>query len=74
MATTVFVLPMTSVVVLVKRWGGRSDGRWGRDGGHGAIGGVEVVNACGGVVVSRDSCCRQWLVVAEEVVVVEGWR
>ncbi|KAG5559774.1 hypothetical protein RHGRI_003161 [Rhododendron griersonianum] len=46
MATTVVILPMTSVVVLVKRWGGRSDGRWGRDGGHGAISGVEVVNAC----------------------------
>ncbi|KAG5559775.1 hypothetical protein RHGRI_003161 [Rhododendron griersonianum] len=42
MATTVVILPMTSVVVLVKRWGGRSDGRWGRDGGHGAISGVEV--------------------------------
>ncbi|KAG5564994.1 hypothetical protein RHGRI_001012 [Rhododendron griersonianum] len=43
MAMTVVVLPMTSVVVLVKRWGGRSDGRWERDGSHGAIGVVEVV-------------------------------
>lgn len=39
MATTVVVLPMTSVVVLVKRWGGRSDGMWERDGDYGAIGG-----------------------------------